>query len=122
MNRIKCEVCGAEFDPTDLTQVVYHANVPHVPVKAVQYAGALRIDTLPEWVRKALREPNAQNMRRIVAVAAEMAGVLPEALEGLRHFIRCERRCPCSEPEDCWGPDIVRAMNRWKGPEGNAGS
>ena len=35
LDLIACRVCGVSFDPSDLTQVIYHEGNPHKPVLAL---------------------------------------------------------------------------------------
>jgi hypothetical protein len=36
---IRCPACGELFDPAQLDQVLYHANVPHRPIKPTGIIG-----------------------------------------------------------------------------------
>ena len=40
---MKCGICGQYFDMRDLTQVIYHEQIPHRPVPVVPFGGAKRI-------------------------------------------------------------------------------
>ena len=79
---ITCSYCGTEYDPADLTQVIYHANLPHVPVAVIPHVSALRIDTLPRWVYDAVHDPTPTKVRRVVSVMSDMAEVLEHVAQG----------------------------------------
>lgn len=103
-HRITCGVCGCEYDPADLNQVIYHAQVPHRPVEAVQYA-SLRIDALPEWVQKCRRNLDVVGMRKMIRSAAEMVDRLEDAGKTLKQLNNCES-VKCDECEPCPGHPI----------------
>jgi hypothetical protein len=106
-HKIVCSVCGCEFDPLDLNQVIYHEQVPHRPIEAVQYVG-LRIDTLPEWIQKCRSNPSTTDVRKMIWFASEMADVLSEVKDMVRQMNDCSSSDICTENQGC--PDRLQCM------------
>lgn len=121
IDAITCKHCGLEFDPHDLTQVVYHSRVPHVPVEIAPCAGALRIDTLPGWVRDVRCDPTPAGLGRIVGSAARMADLLDRAVDVIRladtkcYGVDCAQCKSGRSPEECDVYAMEQALREWRG-------